>query len=66
MRPPAAFSLFGCLAVLSAVVAGSMIWLTLTDPVRVADAFSDGNISPLVEALARAVTQAIEGLLAYL
>jgi hypothetical protein len=66
MRPPAALSLFGCLAVLAAVVAGSAVWLTLTDPVSVADAFNRGSVSPLVVALARAFTHAIEGLLAYL
>ncbi len=63
MRAPAALSLFGCLAVLAAVVAGSVIWLTLTDPVAVADAVNGGNISPLVTAVAHAFTEAIEGLL---
>ncbi len=66
MRPPAALSLFGCVAVAAAFMAGSAIWLMLTDPVSVADAFNGGSVSPLVMALARAFTQAIEGLLAYL
>jgi hypothetical protein len=66
MRPPAALNLFGCLALAAAVLAGSVIWLMLTDPVSMADAYNGGSVSPLVMALARAFTQAIEGLLAYL
>ena len=65
MRAPA-LSLIGIVAFIAAVLACSVIWLTLTDPVTVADAFNGGNVSPLVVALARAFTHAIEGLLAYL
>jgi hypothetical protein len=59
-------SLFGTLAILSAVVAGATIWLVLTDPVTVADAVDTGQMSPVLKALATALYGALAGLLKYL
>jgi hypothetical protein len=59
-------SLFGVVAVLAAAFAGATIWLLLTDPVTVADAVNEGNVSPLVRALAGALFDAVKGLLRYL
>jgi hypothetical protein len=59
-------SLFGTLAILSAVVAGATIWLVLTDPVTVADAVDTGQMSPVIKALATALYGALAGLLKYL
>jgi hypothetical protein len=59
-------SLFGTLAVVSAIVAGATIWLTLTDPVTVADAVDTGQVSPLVKQLASVLYGALAGLLKYL
>jgi hypothetical protein len=59
-------SLFGVVAVLAAALAGATIWLLLTDPVTVADAVNEGNVSPLVRALAGALYDAVKGLLRYL
>jgi hypothetical protein len=59
-------SLFGMVAVFSAVLAGATIWLLLTNPVTVADAVNQGDVSPLVKELAQVVYEALRGLLKYL
>lgn len=59
-------SVFGIVAVLSAALAGATIWLLLTDPVTVADAVSEGHVTPLVRALAGALYDALRDLLKYL
>jgi hypothetical protein len=59
-------SLFGMVAVFSAVLAGATIWLLLTNPVTVADAVNQGDVSPLVKQLAEVVYEALRGLLKYL
>lgn len=59
-------SLFGVVAVLAAAVAGATIWLLLTDPVTVADAVNEGEVSPLMRALAGALFDAVKGLVRYL
>ena len=52
--------------VAAAVIAGATIWLLLADPVTVANAVDDGEISPLVRQLADVIYSAISSLLAYL
>lgn len=59
-------SLFGSVALLSAVLAAATIWLLLTDPVTVADAVESGQVSPLVKALAGVLYDAFHGILKYL
>jgi hypothetical protein len=59
-------SLFGTLAVLSALFAAATIWLLLTDPVTVVDAVDTGEVSPLVKELATVLYGALAGLLKYL
>ena len=59
-------SLFGTVAVLSAVFAAATIWLLLTDPVTVADAVDTGQVSPVVKELATVLYNALAGLLKYL
>jgi hypothetical protein len=59
-------SLFGTVAVLSAVFAAATIWLLLTDPVTVADAVDTGQVSPIVKELASVLYNALAGLLKYL
>ena len=54
------------IGVVAALVAGSTIWLVVTDPVAVANAVEDGNISPLVLQLAQVLADALAGLLDYL
>jgi hypothetical protein len=59
-------SLFACLALVSIVLAAATIWLFLTNPVTVANAVNEGEISPLVRSLADFLYQAFAGLLKYL
>jgi hypothetical protein len=54
------------IAVLTAVMAGAIIWLVVTDPITVASAIESGEVSPLVQRLAEVLYNAISGLLAYL
>ena len=54
------------IAVLTAVMAGAIIWLVVTDPVTVASAIESGEVSPLVQRLAEVLYNALSGLLAYL
>ena len=63
---PVSVSLFGALAIVSAVLAGATIWLLLTDPVTVADAVETGEVSPLMKELAGVLYDALRGLLKYL
>ena len=44
-------SLVGVVGVLAATLAAATIWLVLTDPVTVADAASEQDITPLVRDL---------------
>lgn len=59
-------SLFGAVALFVIVVAVATIWLFLTNPVTVATAVNDGEISPFVRDLADVLLQALQGLLKYL
>ena len=54
------------IGVVAAIIAGATIWLLLADPVTVANAVDDGEISPLVRQLAAVIYDAIAGLLDYL
>ena len=54
------------IGVVAAVVAGATIWLILTDPVTVANAVDEGQISPLVSQLAQIIYDALAGLLEFL
>jgi len=60
------FSLFTLIAVVSIVLAAATIWLFVTNPVTVATAVNEGEISPLVRSLAEAIYNALSGLLKYL
>jgi multidrug resistance efflux pump len=59
-------SLFTLVAVVTIVLAAAMIWLFLTNPVTVANAVNEGDVSPLVRNLAQVLYQALAGLLKYL
>lgn len=54
------------IGLVAALLAGSTIWLVVTDPVAVAEALDGGEISPLVVALASALYDALVSLLDYL
>ena len=59
-------SLFGLVAMVSAVLAAATVWLLLTNPVTVATAVNEGEVSPLVRELARVLLDALAGLIKYL
>jgi predicted secreted protein len=59
-------SLFGAVAAVSVVLAVATVWLFLTNPVTVATAVNEGDVSPLVRDLADALFNALRGLLKYL
>ena len=59
-------SLFAVIAVIAIILAAATIWLFVTNPVTVATAVNDGEISPLVRNLAQAIYAALAGILKYL
>lgn len=59
-------SLVAVVGVLAVALAAATIWLLLTQPVTVADAVAQGEMSPLVRALGVALYDALRGLLKYL
>lgn len=59
-------SLVGVVGVLAFALAAATIWLLVTQPVRVADAVAQGEMSPLVRALGAAIYEALQGLFKYL
>ncbi len=62
----ASVSLFAMVAVLAAVIAAATIWLVLSNPVTVADAVNEGQITPLVQDLAQVLYEALLSLFRYL
>lgn len=59
-------SLVGIVGLLAATLAAATIWLIFTDPVTVADAVSEQDITPVVRELAVIIVEALRGLLRYL
>jgi len=59
-------SLFALVAVVSIVLAAATIWLFITNPVTVATAVNEGEISPFVRNLAEVIYNALSGILKYL
>jgi hypothetical protein len=59
-------SLSAGIALVAAVFAAALIWLMLSDPVTVADAVSEGTVTPLLVELGRVIYNALLGLLEYL
>jgi hypothetical protein len=59
-------SLVGAIALIVVIIAMATVWLFLTNPVTVANAVNEGDVSPLVRDLAQALVAALRGLLRYL
>ena len=59
-------SLFALIAIVSILLAAATIWLFVTNPVTVATAVNEGEITPLMRNLAEAIYAALAGLLKYL
>ena len=59
-------SIVGAIAIIVTVIAVATVWLFLTNPVTVATAVNQGEISPFVRDLADVIMKALAGLLKYL
>ena len=59
-------SLFTVIAFVAILLAAATIWLFVTNPVTVANAVNEGDVSPLIRNLAQVIYQALSGLLKYL
>jgi hypothetical protein len=59
-------SVFGAIALAVVILAVATVWLFLTNPVVVATAVSDGEITPFIRSLAEQLLKALSGLLKYL
>jgi len=59
-------SLFGLLAFISVVLTAATVWLFLTNPVTVANAVNEGEVSPFLRGIAQVLYSALSGLLKYL
>ena len=59
-------NLVGVVGLLAAILAGATIWLLFTEPVTVADAVTEGDVTPLVRELAGLLYEAVWSLLRYL
>jgi hypothetical protein len=59
-------SLAAIVGILTAVFAGGLIYLLITQPVATAENIADGEISPLVRAVADVLFDALRGVLKYL
>ena len=59
-------SVAGLIVLVCGVLAGAMIWLMLTDPVTVASAVDEGEVSPLVRELAQLLYAAVARIVTYL
>ena len=59
-------SVFGVIAFVSVVLTAAIVWLFLTNPVTVANAVNEGDVSPLLQSLAIVIYNALAGILKYL
>jgi hypothetical protein len=59
-------SLFTLIALASIVLAAATIWLFVTNPVTVANAVNEGEVTPFVRNLAEVIYNALRGILKYL
>ena len=62
-------SLVGVVGIFVAVLSAAALWLAISDPVTTAtavDAATQGDVSPIVKALASALYDALQGIIKYL
>ena len=59
-------SVAGGIGILTAVFAGGLIYLLITQPVSTAENIANGDVSPLVSAVAGVLFNALRGILKYL
>jgi hypothetical protein len=59
-------SVFGAVTLLVLALTGTTVWLFLTNPVNVATAVNQGEVTPFLRDLAQVILEALAGLLKYL
>jgi hypothetical protein len=59
-------SVAGVIGILTAAFAGGLIYLLITQPVSTAENIANGEVSPLVSAVAGVLFNALRGILKYL
>ena len=59
-------SVAGVIGILTAAFAGGLIYLLITQPVSTAENIANGDVSPLVSAVAGVLFNALRGILKYL
>ena len=59
-------SLAGIIGILTAVFAGGLIYLLVTQPVSTAENIANGEVSPIVRAVAGVLYDALRGILKFL
>jgi hypothetical protein len=59
-------SLAGIVGILTAVFAGGLIYLLVTQPVSTAENIAQGEVSPIVKAVAGVLYDALRGILKFL
>jgi hypothetical protein len=64
--PRWSLSLVTLIAIVCIVLAAATIWLLITNPVTVANAVNEGDVTPFVRDLAQVLYAALQGLLKYL
>jgi hypothetical protein len=65
-RSEVGVNLFGAVALIAVILAVATVWLFLTNPVTVATAVNEGEVSPFIRELADVLLRALQGLLKYL
>jgi hypothetical protein len=59
-------SVAGAILLIVLVLALATVWLYFTNPVTVANAVNDGEVTPFIRELAEVLLDALQGLLKYL
>jgi hypothetical protein len=60
------FTVVGAILLLMLVLGSATVWLYLTNPVTVANAINEGEVTPFIRDLAELLLNALQGLLKYL
>ena len=60
------FTVVGAILLLMLILGSATVWLYLTNPVTVANAINEGEVTPFIRDLAELLLNALQGLLKYL
>ena len=60
------FTVVGAILLLMLILGSATVWIYLTNPVTVANAINEGEVTPFIRDLAELLLNALQGLLKYL